>query len=124
MGLSHALHIVSEPEAAAVYALDVLDPHAIEVGDTFVLCDAGGGTVDLISYQVKALRPHLEITEATSGTGSLCGSTFLNRRFEKFLEEKLGKEPGWDKDVLDEVRDVFKGSTEYSADHLAGYEAI
>lgn len=104
MGSGLALHIISEPEAAAIYALDVLDPHAIEVGDTFVLCDAGGGTVDLISYTVTALKPQLEVTEATAGTGMMCGSTFLNRRFEKFLEDKLGKEVGWDKDVLDEVR--------------------
>ena len=103
MGSGHALHILSEPEAAAVYALDVMDPHVNEIGDTFVLCDAGGGTVDLISYSVIALKPGLKITEATPGTGLLCGSTFLNRKFEEFLEDKLGKQPGWDKDVLDEV---------------------
>ncbi|CAD6568570.1 MAG: hypothetical protein ASARMPRED_001863 [Alectoria sarmentosa] len=108
MGLGHALHIISEPEAAAVYALDVLDPHIIEIGDTFVLCDAGGGTVDLISYTVTALKPNLEINEATPGIGSLCGSAFLNRRFEKFLEDKLGKEPGWDQDVLDEATKRFE----------------
>ena len=45
MGAGAALHIISEPEAAAMYALDALDPHGIEIGDTFVLCDAGGGTV-------------------------------------------------------------------------------
>ena len=106
MGLGHGLHIISEPEAAAVYALDVLDPHSIEIGDTFVLCDAGGGTVDLISYTVKALKPRLEITEATTGTGSLCGSTFLNRRFEQYLKDRLRMEPGWDQDVLEEVRDT------------------
>lgn len=105
MGSGQALRIISEPEAAAVYALDVLDPHIIEVGNTFVLCDAGGGTVDLISYTVTALKPRLEIKAATTGTGSLCGSSFLNRKFEKFLEDKLGRQPGWDKDVLDEVRD-------------------
>ena len=103
--------MISEPEAAAVYALDALDPRKIEVGDTIVVCDAGGGTVDLISYTAMALKPKLEVIEATPGTGSLCGSTFLNRRFEKFLEDKLGQEPGWDKDVLDEVRDIFQSST-------------
>lgn len=117
MGSGHALHIISEPEAAAVYALDVLDPHIIEVGDTFVLCDAGGGTVDLISYTVTALKPTLKITEATPGTGLLCGSSFLNRRFEKFLEDLLGKEPGWDKDSLDEVRDVCKAFAEHPTNY-------
>lgn len=52
MGRGDLLQIVSEPEAAATYALDAMNPHVIKVGDTFVLCDAGGGTVDLISYCV------------------------------------------------------------------------
>ena len=112
MGSGHALHIVSEPEAAAVYALDVMDPHVIEIGDTFVLCDAGGGTVDLITYTVIALKPKLEISEVTPGTGSLCGSIFLNRKFEEFLEDRLGRQPGWDRDVLDEVRSIYNASTE------------
>ena len=43
MGKGDRLQIISEPEAAAVYALDAMDPHDIQVGDTFVLCDAGGG---------------------------------------------------------------------------------
>lgn len=48
MGKGSALHIITEPEAAAMYALDIMDPHDIEIDDTFVLCDAGGGTVDLV----------------------------------------------------------------------------
>lgn len=39
--------MISEPEAAAIYALDRIDKHDLQIGDTFVLCDAGGGTVDL-----------------------------------------------------------------------------
>lgn len=124
MGSGQALRIISEPEAAAVYALDVMDPHIIEIGDTFVLCDAGGGTVDLISYTVTALKPKLEINEATPGTGSLCGSSFLNRRFEKFLDDKLGRQSGWDKDVLDEVREIYSTSTGYRTKLQAGYEAF
>ena len=42
MGHGNDLHIISEPEAAATYALSAVD---LEVGDTFVLCDAGGGYV-------------------------------------------------------------------------------
>jgi hypothetical protein len=48
-GMGQDIGIVSEPEAAVIYALDSLDPHSLEVGDHFILCDAGGGTVDLIS---------------------------------------------------------------------------
>jgi hypothetical protein len=36
------ISLVSEPEAAAIYALHGLDPHGLQVGDSFVLCDAGG----------------------------------------------------------------------------------
>ncbi len=104
MGAGSSLHIVSEPEAAAIYALDMMDPHNIKKGDTFVLCDVGGGTVDLISYTVSALKPKLQIAEASPGSGSLCGSSFLNRIFQNFLENKLGRQPGWDQDVLEEVR--------------------
>ena len=103
MGVGSALHIISEPEAAAMFALDAMDPHNIKVGDTFVLCDAGGGTVDLISYKVSALKPLLKITEAAPGSGSSCGSTFLNRIFQKYLRDKLGNNPNWDEDVLEEV---------------------
>ncbi|KAL8743512.1 MAG: hypothetical protein Q9190_004141 [Brigantiaea leucoxantha] len=110
MGVGSALHIISEPEAAAMYALDAMDPHDIKVGDTFVLCDGGGGTVDLISYKVMALKPVLNIVEAAPGSGSLCGSTFLNRIFQKFLEEKLGDDENWDNDVLEEVKRSFSGS--------------
>lgn len=107
MGVGSSLQIVSEPEAAAIYALDAMDPHHIKKGDTFVLCDAGGGTVDLISYTVSALKPKLQLSEASPGSGSLCGSSFLNRIFQRFLEEKLGNQPGWDQDVLEEVRYIL-----------------
>jgi len=47
MGSGSTLHMISEPEAAAIYALDRIDKHDLHIGDTFVVCDAGGGTVDL-----------------------------------------------------------------------------
>ncbi|KAL2060170.1 hypothetical protein VTL71DRAFT_9565 [Oculimacula yallundae] len=100
--------LVSEPEAAAVSALHGLDPHELNVGDSFVLCDAGGGTVDLVSYSITALHPLLEVKEVAAGTGGLCGSTFLNRRFGEFLESKLGLEPGWNEEMLADAMDRFE----------------
>lgn len=108
MGTGSSLHIISEPEAAAMYALDAMDPHNIKVGDTFVLCDAGGGTVDLISYKVSALKPMLRIAEAAPGSGSLCGSTFLNRIFHKFLADRFSADPNWDEDVSEEAMKRFE----------------
>ena len=103
MGEGATLHIISEPEAAALYALDTVDPHNLKIGDTFILCDAGGGTVDLITYTVSALKPILKLNEATPGTGSLCGASFLNRKSHEFMEAKFGGELGWDDEVMEEV---------------------
>lgn len=103
MGRGEALQIVSEPEAAAIYVLKAMDPHDIMVGDTFVLCDAGGGTVDLISYTVTSLKPILTVDEAAPGTGGVCGSTFLNRIFQSHLIDKCKSNTGWDEHVLEEV---------------------
>lgn len=37
-GMDKDLQIISEPEAAAIYALHAMYPHSIQIGDTFVLC--------------------------------------------------------------------------------------
>lgn len=102
------IHLVSEPEAAAIYALHGLDPHGLKIGETVVVVDAGGGTVDLISYTITGLKPILQVQEAAPGSGALCGSTFLNMRFAKFLKAKLGKEEGFDEEVLAEAMEVFE----------------
>ena len=105
MGVGPALHMISEPEAAAVHALHVSTSNDLKVGDNVILCDAGGGTCDLITYTLLALNPSLQVTEACPGSGSLCGGNFLNLRFKEFLEKKYANEPGWDEDVLEDVRD-------------------
>jgi hypothetical protein len=61
----------------------------------------------LISYTVTDLYPILKVKEAAAGTGDLCGSTFLNRRFGDYLTTKLGKEPGWDSEILAEAMEKF-----------------
>ncbi|KAK4238359.1 chaperone protein DnaK [Achaetomium macrosporum] len=101
------IDLVSEPEAAAIYALHGFDQHGLDVGDSFVVCDAGGGTVDLISYTVTNLKPILSVREAAPGTGSLCGSAFLNMRFAKFLKAKLGNIEGFDDEVLADAMERF-----------------
>ena len=86
-------------EAAAIYTLKDLDSHSLKVGDTFILCDAGGGTVDLIAYTITGLSPKLLMKEAAPGTGDFCGSTYLDENFGKYLTQKLSDEPGWDSEV-------------------------
>lgn len=63
------LTFVSEPEAAALATLKRVDGRCdIEDEDCFVVCDCGGGTVDLIGYQVISTEP-MAIREIVKGTG-------------------------------------------------------
>ncbi|KAL6361487.1 hypothetical protein LRP88_04956 [Fusarium phalaenopsidis] len=82
--------LISEPEAAALYTLKTLSPATLQVGRKFVVCDAGGGTVDLISYQVTQVGK-LEVNEVTEGTGGKCGSSMLNTRFRRHLKQTHGE---------------------------------
>lgn len=45
----------------------------------FVLCDAGGGTVDLISYKITQIQPTFRIEEAAIGSGDKCGATYVDK---------------------------------------------
>ncbi|KFH41742.1 Heat shock 70 kDa protein 12A-like protein [Hapsidospora chrysogenum ATCC 11550] len=90
MGSRSEIQMISEPEAAAVYTLKAIQPNHLNVGDNFIVCDAGGGTVDLIAYKIMSLKP-LRVEESAVGTGGLCGSAFLNYRFEEHVRNRLGQ---------------------------------
>lgn len=57
------------------------------------VCDAGGGTVDLITYQVDSMNPFL-ISECSIGTAGECGSLFLDKAFEDAVRTRLGERAG------------------------------
>ncbi len=46
------LRIITEPEAAAVHCAQLNDLHHLKPSQNFIVCDAGGGTVDLAIYKV------------------------------------------------------------------------
>ena len=63
------VRLVKEPEAAALFTLHHMGDKGLEVGDAFVICDAGGGTVDSISYEITNLKPFaLKELVAAKGT--------------------------------------------------------
>ncbi|KAJ5199425.1 hypothetical protein N7491_000016 [Penicillium cf. griseofulvum] len=106
------LFIINEPEAAAAFALDVMiGTKRLQKGETFLVCDAGGGTVDFTTYTVKAQNP-LRLREATNPTGEDHGSTCVNREMEKDIQDRF-KSDSESEAVLSE-----KGiSTEYQLFH-------
>lgn len=68
-GLPDGVSLVSEPEAAALAILrEKKEEGELQVGDCFVVCDAGGGTVDLISYKIGSLNP-FQVSECAVGDG-------------------------------------------------------
>ncbi|KAI9763899.1 MAG: hypothetical protein M1840_009011 [Geoglossum simile] len=91
IGNEHGLELLSEPEAAALYTLKHLDRSSsmIRVNDRIVVCNAGGGTVDLISYDVLQIHP-LTVRECAAGTGDYCGSTFIDRNFDGLFARRMG----------------------------------
>lgn len=55
-------------------------------------------TVDLISYTILKLDPILQLEEAAPGSGSACGSIFLNRIFAENLNQRFEGDDTWESD--------------------------
>ncbi|KZT24956.1 actin-like ATPase domain-containing protein [Neolentinus lepideus HHB14362 ss-1] len=87
------LRIITEPEAAAVHCAHLTDLHRLRPNQNFVICDAGGGTVDLATYKVIGQMTNLEIAEMCARSGANCGSIFLDLRFRDLVKYLLGDHP-------------------------------
>ncbi|KAH6980884.1 hypothetical protein BKA56DRAFT_485877 [Ilyonectria sp. MPI-CAGE-AT-0026] len=82
------LDLVQEPEAAGLSILfERSNLPEIQEGESFVVCDAGGGTVDVISYTVISYRP-FHIKECVKGDGKLSGAVRIDEAFENHLKGK------------------------------------
>lgn len=68
----------------------------------------------MISYTIEQLEPALQVKEAAPGSGALCGSTYLNRRFQEYLVSKLGDESGYEKETLDDAMKKFDEEVSYA----------
>ncbi|KAJ5956147.1 hypothetical protein N7501_010426 [Penicillium viridicatum] len=83
------LILAPEPEAAGLTAL-LEHGTAISPGEVYVICDAGGGTVDVITYKVEGTQP-LELGEAVEGDGALCGGIFIDEDFITKCSKRIGR---------------------------------
>ncbi|KAK7055143.1 hypothetical protein R3P38DRAFT_2499251 [Favolaschia claudopus] len=87
------LKIITEPEAAAVHCAHLTDLYKLLPSQNFIVCDAGGGTVDLAVYKIIGDLAHLEIAEIAARSGANCGSLFLDLRFRALVEALLKDHP-------------------------------
>ncbi|KAK4962668.1 hypothetical protein LTR10_000295 [Elasticomyces elasticus] len=85
--------LVSEPEAASYFTvrdLNSRDAALLSVGDCFVLCDAGGGTVDVVAFQIKKGGQQCELKKITDAKSLACGSVYIDAAFKMWLRDILG----------------------------------
>jgi molecular chaperone DnaK (HSP70) len=85
---------IAEPEAAAVATLSRYSAmntiNAVKPGEHVLICDCGGGTVDITTYTVTAISPSLEFQELCVGIGGKCGSTYIDRNLHTLLSKRFG----------------------------------
>lgn len=55
-----------------------------------LVCDCGGGTVDLTTYLVKRTEPSLDFEELAVGQGGKVGSTYIDRQFHLWMGSRFG----------------------------------
>ncbi|CAG8443263.1 10309_t:CDS:10 [Ambispora gerdemannii] len=84
---SENLEFTTEPEAAAIHCISILKEHQLNVGSSFMIVDCGGGTVDLTT---RTLLPGNKLGEVTERAGGLCGSSFVDREFVRYVGRKVG----------------------------------
>ncbi|KAG2006050.1 hypothetical protein CC2G_002398 [Coprinopsis cinerea AmutBmut pab1-1] len=87
------LKIITEPEAAAVHCANLSNLHHLKPSQNFIVCDAGGGTVDLAVYKIIGQMANLEIAEMCARSGANCGSLFLDLRFRELVKTLLSDHP-------------------------------
>ncbi|KAI9015299.1 hypothetical protein CLU79DRAFT_707698 [Phycomyces nitens] len=85
------LVLTSEPEAASLYCEKKSDEFNLTDGQRFMICDAGGGTVDLIVFEIEDSGGVKTLKEVTKGSGSSCGSTFLDENMRDILKRRFGR---------------------------------
>jgi hypothetical protein len=77
---------LTEAEAAAVY----VSKQSYQVGDIFLVCDAGGGTTDINALKVKDNRSfRTELEPLRSVQGEAIGSTLIDFKVESIIAERL-----------------------------------
>ncbi|KAI9280735.1 hypothetical protein BY458DRAFT_500210 [Sporodiniella umbellata] len=84
------LELISEPEAAAAYCDHRYRSLSLGNGDLFMIVDAGGGTVDLVTYIIEDETPPRTLREVTKGHGGTCGSAFIDQNMRRLLTLVLG----------------------------------
>ncbi|KAH8715147.1 Heat shock protein 12B [Beauveria bassiana] len=86
--------LISEPEAAAQYTLKSSFHHLetfVQKNTGVMVCDCGGGTVDITTYEIEQVQPLLKLREIAVGIAGKCGATFVDRNLFKLMADRFGE---------------------------------
>ena len=83
---SSKLVLALEPEAACIASEK--DSLRLRAGDTFMILDCGGGTVDITLHQAASVNP-LRLDELAVPSGGAWGSTYVDAEFVNFVVRLL-----------------------------------
>ncbi|KAI2088399.1 hypothetical protein LOZ35_005830, partial [Ophidiomyces ophidiicola] len=91
--INDKISMVDEPEAAALFTFEFYKEKGtksiFQANKRVMVVDMGGGTVDLITYNVKSTSP-FKVSEACPGTSAMCGGTTIDRELHRLLKAKYG----------------------------------
>ena len=79
------LKIITEPEAAAIHTSSLANFHHLRPPQAFVVCDAGGGTVDCAGYKLMGDLASLNMAEISVRAGTTSGGLFVDLLFEELV---------------------------------------
>jgi hypothetical protein len=83
------LVVLSEAHAASLFCereYCVTTARTLCKGQRYLVCDAGGGTVDLATYECTDTKEHCQLALES---GDNCGSTILDQKMEMYLKDQV-----------------------------------
>ncbi|KAF8317129.1 hypothetical protein DL93DRAFT_590002 [Clavulina sp. PMI_390] len=115
------LHFVEEAEAAASFAL-MTEPEVknlLRVGTKFIVCDAGGSTIDISSYVVKSPKSRkqtfFEVEELAPSFSLDAGGVYVDMEFSSYFSDiltpVLGGDPEELQTTIDDALADFEGQS-------------
>ncbi|ORZ10128.1 hypothetical protein BCR42DRAFT_494628 [Absidia repens] len=104
---SERLTLISEPEAAALYCQKTCDQFKLVHGQRFMICDAGGGTVDLIVFEINDIGSERSLKEVTKGSGDSVGSVFLDQNMEQLIRDRFRQFGQVNQRAMDQMMTTF-----------------
>lgn len=63
----------------------------MNAGEKYVVCDAGAGTVDLMTYEILEVGDTIKVKQVTAATGAKCGLSRLDQQFRRYLKDTHGE---------------------------------